>query len=102
MKTCRSLILYLALTAISLSAQAFEQDYSAKIISAYVNSGGLVLIKIDSNTSWLEVGQAGDPVVDVMYSTALAAKVSERTDVWVRWIPQSAGYPKVTIVSIGK
>lgn len=96
----RAFLVLLTFSAITTSVSA-DDDYSAKVVATYVNDGGQVLIKIDSNESWLEIGQAGDPTVDAMYSTALASKLGERPDVWVRYIPRSTGYPEVKVVSIG-
>ena len=82
------------------SAQKVDR-YSTKITVAYINSQGEYLIQIDGFSNWLRLGKAGEPTADALYSTALAAKLSGQTNVWVRYYELGDGsWPTVGIISI--
>lgn len=71
-----------------------------KINEVYVNKDGLMMIKIEGVTGYMTLGSAGDKAAEMMYSTALAAKISGQSNVWVRYWDATSGYATVDIVSI--
>lgn len=84
----------------AFSAQKVDR-YSTQITVAYINSQGEYLIQIEGFSSWLKLGKAGDPTADALYSTALAAKLSKQTNVWVRYYDSNDNsWPAVGIISI--
>ena len=100
----KTFILSITLCLLSSICSAEMIDkYNASISVVYVNNAGVYLMKIIGIDGWLNIGKAGDPVADALYSTALAAKLSNQCNLWVRyWTNDSdpAAYPTVGIISI--
>jgi hypothetical protein len=75
--------------------------YHAKVTVTYINSGGQYLIKVEGVSGWIALGKAGDPITDALYSTALTAKVSSQSNVWIRyWTSDNGGHAKIGIISL--
>ncbi|ESP92994.1 MULTISPECIES: hypothetical protein [Pseudoalteromonas] len=93
----------LILLAFSFSSFAsFEEKYNGEITSVYVNSSSEVLIKVKGVSSWLSLGKTDNSYTQSMMSVALSGKVSQSSQMWVRWAEDPNGYyPKVLIMSIG-
>ena len=75
--------------------------HNAKITVAYINSGGQYLIQVEGISGWIALGKAGDPIADALYSTALTAKVSNQSNVWIRyWTSDNGGHSQIGIISL--
>ena len=98
--------IFLAVAICIASNTAFSQmldKYGATISAVYVNSDGNYLMQVAGVAGWLSIGNSGDPIADALYSTALAAKLSNQTNLWVRYWTNDANpgaYPSVGIISI--
>ncbi|AOT08517.1 hypothetical protein [Pseudoalteromonas luteoviolacea] len=93
--------LMLALSLPAFQAMAGDQnDYNAKVTHAYINSSGALIMRIDSHNQWITLGQVGDKRAEMMYSTALAAKIAN-ANVWVRyWDHSGDKYSDIKIISV--
>ncbi|ESP93349.1 MULTISPECIES: hypothetical protein [Pseudoalteromonas] len=77
-----------------------KNDFNAKITHVYINSYDDLLIRIDSSSDWIRLGKVGEKRAEMMYSTALAAKVAG-ANVWVRyWDYSDDKYSDIRIVSV--
>lgn len=86
---------------ISISVNAAMHDkYGAKITEVYINSSGSMIIQIEGVSGYLALGSVGNKVAELMYSTALAAKLSGQSNLWIRYRDATKGYPIVGIISI--
>ncbi|MCG7550818.1 hypothetical protein [Pseudoalteromonas sp. Of7M-16] len=98
-KVIPGLIFALTLPTFQASA-AQKDDYSTKITRVYINSSDELLMKIDSSDEWMLIGKVGNARAEMMYSTALAAKLSS-AEVWVRyWDHTGSKYSDVRIISV--
>ncbi len=97
-------ILILALSIfsfLSLNVSAEMHDkHGASIEQVYINSGGVMLMKIAGVSGYLSIGKSGDKTSEILYSTALAAKLSNQTNLWIRYWDAVEGYPSVGIIAI--
>ncbi|MDM3869728.1 hypothetical protein QSV34_00030 [Porticoccus sp. W117] len=94
------LIAFFLAMALSLVCLADKVDVSdVEITEVYINSGGLMLMKIEGVTGWLEIGHVGNANAEAIYSTVLAAKMAKQ-NIWIRYWTQGDDYPTVGIISI--
>ncbi|MDM3872680.1 hypothetical protein QSV34_15110 [Porticoccus sp. W117] len=70
-----------------------------EIVEVYINSAGRMLMKIEGVPEWLEIGHAGNPAADALYSTALAAKLAKQ-NIWIRYWTQGDDFSTVGIISV--
>ncbi|UTW46452.1 hypothetical protein KFE80_06125 [bacterium SCSIO 12696] len=70
-----------------------------EIVEVYINSTGRMLMKIEGLPEWLEIGHAGNPPADALYSTALAAKLAKQK-IWIRYWTQGDDFSTVGIISV--
>lgn len=101
-KNIFSLLVLVILLASAHNSVAY-QDLSTKIVTAYANDSGSLLIRTEvthgSPGGWLLVGNANDINARMLYSNALIAKTTNRS-CWIRINPQTTGYWTVEIISI--
>lgn len=89
------------LITLSSSAYAGKNDiHGAKITEVYINSEGVMLMRVDSLPTYLSIGKVGNKSSELMYSTALAAKLSGQSNLWVRYWDAAQGFPTVGIISV--
>jgi len=101
MNVYKTLIFIIFLTLSTFSSAEMLDKYNAKITIVYVNNNGVYLIQVAGVSGWISLGEAGDPIADALYSTALTAKVSNQSNLWIRyWTNASGGYPTIGIISI--
>ncbi|AOT07195.1 hypothetical protein [Pseudoalteromonas luteoviolacea] len=95
-------IILLSFLVFSFSSFAsFEEKYNGKIKAVYVNSSSEALIKVEGVSSWLNLGKTDNSYTQSMMSIALTGKVSDSSEMWIRWTKEPHGsYPKVLIVSM--
>ncbi len=76
--------------------------FSTMVTSIYINSSGLMIIEVDGVDGYLSLGTVEEKYAQVMYSTALAAKLSNTNTVRVRYYDAVDGqdFPTVSIVQI--
>lgn len=92
------IILFGVLFASGANADMHDKG-AATIEEVYVNSGGTMLIRVGGISGYLSLGTVGDKYAEIMYSTALAAKISNQSNLWIRYY-DTEGYPSVGIISI--
>lgn len=73
--------------------------YNTKITEVYINNGGTMLIRANGVSGYISLGIAGDKTAEILYSTALAAKLSQQ-NVWVRYWDSENSFPVIGIISI--
>ena len=79
--------------------QDFCEIYGTEISAVYANKDGFANIKVPSVSGWLYLGNMNDnDGVKGMYSTAMAAQLASKNNVWVRWDKSTK---KVVVVTIG-
>lgn len=96
------LVAAVAIVASIVSSSAFAAMHDkrgTRITEVYINSTGAMLIQAEGIPGYLSLGSVGNKTAEVMYSTALAAKLSNHTNVWVRYWDATQGYPTVGIIS---
>ncbi|MBB3059894.1 hypothetical protein [Microbulbifer rhizosphaerae] len=93
--------LMLALLFSSIDVLADMHDKSgARITEVYINNAGVMLIQVEGVSGYLSIGEVGEKAAEVMYSTALAAKLSGQSNIWIRYWDVVNGYPSVGIISL--
>lgn len=86
---------------LTLSANSEMHDLNgASISQVYINSGGVMLMQVPGVSSYLSIGKVGDKTSEMLYSTALAAKLSNQTNLWIRYWDSSEDYPSIGIIAI--
>ena len=86
---------------LTLSACAEMHDLSSASISqVYINSSGVMLMQVPGVSGYLSIGKVGNKTSELLYSTALAAKLSKQTNLWIRYWDSSGEYPFVGIIAI--
>jgi hypothetical protein len=97
----KKIVMLCAAVIFSINAFADMNDKTnAKIIEVYINSGGTMLIKVEGINGYLALGKVGNRTAEIMYSTALSAKVSTQNNLWIRYYDVAEGHPTVGIISI--
>lgn len=90
-----------AFSFLSLNVSAEMHDkHGASIEQVYINSGGVMLVQVSGVAGYLSIGKVGDKTSEVLYSTALAAKLSNQSNLWIRYWDAAEGYPSVGIIAI--
>ena len=101
MKFISILMFSVLVSLFTLSAHAEMHDLgSASISQVYINSGGVMLMQVPGVSGYLSIGKVGDKTSEILYSTALAAKLSNQTNLWIRYWDSAEGYPSVGIIAI--
>ena len=105
MKILSVLIFTLWASLFTFSAHAEMHDLrNSSISEVYINDGGsgegVMLIKVPGVSGYLSIGKVGDKTSEILYSTALAAKLSNQTNLWIRYWDSAEGYPSVGIIAI--
>lgn len=98
-----SKVVLVALIWAFLSSSAFAEmrdKRGTKITEVYINSGGSMIIQVEGVSGYLTLGTVGNKTAEIMYSTALAAKLSSHSNVWVRYWDAVEGFPTVGIISL--
>ncbi|GAB6094382.1 hypothetical protein JCM14469_06340 [Desulfatiferula olefinivorans] len=88
---------------ISFSESAFADKHDLRDIllhGVYINSGGMMLIRVEG-LGYLSLGQVGNKTAEMMYATALAAKISQQS-VWIRYWDTEEQYPSVGIICVNQ
>ncbi|MEE1672249.1 hypothetical protein SNR37_000016 [Agarivorans aestuarii] len=87
----------------SFSYAEMVDKTGASISVVYVSSGGDYLMQLEGVSGWLRIGEAGNPNADALYSTALAAKLNNQSNVRVRYWTNDTDpteFPTVGIIAI--
>ena len=85
---------------ISSIVHAEHHDLYTKVSEVYINNQGAMLLKVDALSGYIKVGDTGNKTAEVMYSTALAAKLANKENVWIRYWDTESGFPTLGIISI--
>jgi hypothetical protein len=89
------------LSLLSFSASAEMRDkHGSSIEQVYINSDGVMLVQVSGVVGYLSIGKVGDKTAEIMYSTALAAKLSNQSNLWIRYWDAVDGYPSIGIIAI--